>query len=274
MLKLESPVPGVAVIASGIDVARMTQAEWDALYGAWKENPVLVVRRQEMKLEQFLDYGRRFGRLKPHRVRKTRHPEFPEVTLMGVNTKKADGSVNKSVYNRGGGWHTDGPWDDETCKATQLLGLEIPSVGGDTLFASMYAAYEALPEELRQRIATLDAEYVYGGKQRLGIDLLDPVDQARPPTLYPLVRTHAETGRKTLYFNSYHILRIAGLPERESDALIAELTEHMVHPQAQYRHKWEAGDLVTWDNRCTLHAATGGYPLDERRIHWRCTIME
>ncbi|MDB5804191.1 MAG: Taurine dioxygenase [Betaproteobacteria bacterium] len=273
-MKLEQPAPGVGVIATEVDVCGMSAQEWDRLYQAWLAHSVLVVRGQHLEIGQFLDFGRRFGRVKPHRVRKSRHQEYPELTVMGVGTKKADGTKNDSVYNRGVSWHTDGPWDDEPCKATQLYGLEIPSYGGDTLFSNMYMAYDALPDALKQRIAGLDANYVYGGRKRIGVDLLEPEDQARPPTRYALVRVHPETGRKSLYFNPFHIQKIADLPEAESDALIEELTGHLVAPQADYRHKWQKGDLVVWDNRCTIHSATGGYPIEEKRVHWRCTIMD
>jgi alpha-ketoglutarate-dependent taurine dioxygenase len=88
------------------------------------------------------------------------------------------------------------------------------------------------------------------------------------------VRTHSETGRKALYVNPIHIGRIVGWPEAESAALIDELLSYMLQPGAEYRHKWEPGDLVIWDNRCSIHCATGGYPLNERRVHWRANIME
>ena len=274
MLKLEQPSPEVGVLATAVVVTRMTGSQWAALYRAWLDHSVLVVRAQQLDIDQFLAYGRRFGRVKPHRVHRTRHPQYPELTVMGTDTKKADGTTNASIYNRGVSWHTDGPWDEEICKATQLFGLEIPSYGGDTLFASMYVAYEALPGSLKERLAGLQAEYVYGGREKKGVDLLEPADQARPPTRYPLVREHSETRRKSLYFNPFHILRIADVSEAESDDLIADLSTRMVQAGREYRHKWQVGDLVTWDNRCTIHSATGGYPIDERRIHWRCTIME
>lgn len=264
----------IGAIVTGVDVARLSERDWQALYSAWLDHSVLIVRDQELDIASFLDYGRRFGRVKPHLVRRARHPDHPDLTVMGLGARKQDGSVNKSIYNRGQGWHTDGPWDHEVCKATQLYGLEIPSVGGDTLFANMYAAYAALPDDLKRRIAGLDAHYVYGGRNRTGVDLLEPEDQDRPPTRYPLVRTHPETGRTSLYFNPFHILRIADVDDAESDAIIEELTAQMIVPGADYRHQWRPGDLVTWDNRCTLHAAAGGYPIEERRIHWRCTIMQ
>ena len=273
-MKLERPDPRIGAIATEVDVRALSDADWNALYRAWLDGIVLVVRGQTLTMEEFLAYSRRFGRLKPHRVRKTRHPDHPELTLMGVGTRKPDGQVDQAIYNRGGGWHTDSPWDTEICKGTQLYGIAIPSRGGDTLFASMYEAYDSLSESLKKRLEGLQAEHAYGGRARKGNDLLEPEDRLLPPAVHPVVRTHEETGRKSLYANPTHILRIQGLGDSESDRLIAELTDHMVATPAQYRHKWQKGDIVIWDNRCALHSATGGYPIEEPRIHWRVTIMQ
>ncbi len=273
-MKIERPVPGIGAIVTDVDVRALSETDWNALYRAWLDGIVLVVRGQTLGIEEFLAYSRRFGRLKPHRVKRTRHAEFPELTVMGIGTRKADGKVDKTIYDRGGGWHTDSPWDIEICKATQLYAIAIPSYGGDTLFASMYEAYETLPESLKRRIAGLKAEHVYGGRGRRGNDLLDPEDRNRPPAVHPIVRVHEETGRTSLYANPYHIVRIQGLSDADNEALIAELTAHMVETKTQYRHKWQVGDIVIWDNRCALHSATGGYPIEEKRIHWRVTIMQ
>src|SRR6516225_9627254 len=273
-MKIDKPDRRIGAIATDVDVRSLSDADWNALYRAWLDGIVLVVRGQTLTIPEFLAYSRRFGRLKPHRVRRTRHPDFPELTVMGVGTRKADGQVDKVIYDRGGGWHTDSPWDQEICKGTQLYGIEIPSYGGDTLFASMYAAYDALPERLKKRIAPLKVEFRYGGRERKWFDLLDPEDQARPPAVHDMVRVHPETGRKSLYVNPTHVIRIVGMPEAEGDRLLAELYWYMLQPNAEYRHKWKAGDLVIWDNRCTVHSAAGGYPSDERRIHWRTTIIE
>jgi taurine dioxygenase len=273
-MKIDRPDPRIGAIATDVDVRALGDADWNALYQAWLDGIVLVVRGQTLTIDEFLAYSRRFGRLKPHRVKKTRHPEYPELTVMGVGTRKADGKVDKTIYDRGGGWHTDSPWDTEICKGTQLFALEIPSYGGDTLFASMYETYDTLPEALKQHLQGLKAEHVYGGRGRRGNDLLDPEDRNRPPAVHPIVRRHEESGRTSLYANPYHITRIQGLSDAESEKLIAELTDHMTATTAQYRHKWKAGDIVIWDNRCALHSATGGYPIEEKRIHWRVTIMQ
>ena len=273
-MHLELPDSGLGVIATDVDVTDLAHEDWTKLYQAWLQRNVLVVRGQTLSIEQFLEYSKRFGRLKPHRVRRTRHAEYPELTVMGVNTRTADGQVDSSVFQRGGEWHTDGPWDTDVVKATQLYGLEVPSVGGDTLFADMTAAYENLPAALKERIAGMNVEFAYGGRARKRIDLLDPEDRDLPAAIHPIVHVHSETGRKSLYVNPIHIVRIIDLPQGESDALIEELFTHMLKPNAQYRHQWQAGDVVIWDNRCTIHKAAGGYPLHERRVHWRVTVMQ
>jgi alpha-ketoglutarate-dependent taurine dioxygenase len=273
-MKLMKPDPRIGAIATDVDVRSLSDSDWTALYRAWLEGIVLVVRGQQLTMEEYLAYSRRFGRPKPHRVRKTRHAQYPELTMMGVGARKPDGGVDPAIYNRGGGWHTDSPWDTEICKATQLYAVAIPSHGGDTLFASMYEAYEGLPDTLKSRLEGLQAEHVYGGRARKGNELLEPEDRDLPPAVHPIVRVHEETGRKSLYANPTHILRIQGLSDAASDALIQELTGYMVNTPAQFRHKWAVGDIVIWDNRSALHAATGGYPIEEPRIHWRVTIMQ
>jgi taurine dioxygenase len=273
-MKIDRPHPKIGAIATDVDVRSLSDTDWNALYQAWLDGVVLVVRGQTLTIEEFLDYSRRFGRLKPHRVKKTRHPEHAELTVMGLGTRKPDGKVDKAIYDRGGGWHTDSPWDTDICKGTQLYGIAIPSIGGDTLFASMYEAYDTLSDGLKKRIEGLKAEHAYGGRGRRGNELLEPEDRMRPPAVHPIVRRHEESGRTSLYANPYHILRIQGLGDVESEALIGELTDHMVNTQAQYRHKWQVGDIVLWDNRCALHSATGGYPIEQQRVHWRVTIMQ
>jgi len=273
-MQIERPHPRIGALVSGVDVRSLSDDQWNTLYRTWLDSVVMVVRDQTLTKEEFLAYSRRFGRLKPHRVRKTRDPEHAELTVMGIGTRKADGQVNQAIYNRGGHWHTDSPWDDEVCKGTQLYGIAIPSTGGDTAFASMYEAYEALPDSLKQRIAGLSAEYIYGGKKREGHELLEPEDRQKPPAVYPMVRVHEETGRTSLYANPHHIVRIQGLGEADSEALVKELTPYMIGTPAQYQHKWRVGDIVIWDNRCGLHKACGGHPPDEPRIHWRTTIMQ
>ena len=164
-MHIEPASAKIGAIVTDLDMTRMSDEEWRRLYQAWLDHLVLVVRDQEFAIPQFLAVAERFGTLLPHVVKRTRHPDYPALTQMGQNTRKADGTIDKSVFARGQGWHTDGPWDTRgVCKATQLYGLEIPSVGGDTWFANMYASYEALPVTLKQRLEGVRADYGHGGR--------------------------------------------------------------------------------------------------------------
>jgi len=229
---------------------------------------------QSLQLDDFLRYSRRFGVVVPHPSKSTRHPERAEITVLGINKFRADGTLDQAIYRRGGeGWHTDGAYDDEPFKATQLYALAVPSRGGDTCFASMYAAYDALPARLKDRLDGRLGAFVYGGRSKSQA-LLNPEDRDRPPALHPIIRTHPETGRRGLYFDPGKILRIEGLDPADSDALIDELTDRMIVPEGEYRHAWRKGDVVIWDNRCSYHKAAADYPPEEDRIHWRVSIKE
>ena len=160
----------IGVEVTGVDVKVLDDADFAPIYQAWLDCNVLVVRDQKLTIEEFLNYSRRFGTIVPHPSKSTRHPEVPEITLLGVNKFNADGTLNQSIYRRGAeGWHTDGAYDEVPFKATQLYALAIPSTGGDTMFASMYAAYDGLPERLKVRLDGLAGGFTYadGGKHGL-----------------------------------------------------------------------------------------------------------
>ena len=258
----------------GVDVRALDDAGFGAIYRAWLDCNVVVVPDQQLTIDDFLRYSRRFGVIHPHPSKSTRHPEYPELTLLGVNKFRADGTLDDAIYRRGAeGWHTDGAYDVEPFKATQLYALAVPSRGGDTLFASMYAAYDALPQRLKNRLEGRQGLFTYGGRRK-ATALLNPEDRDWTPVRHPIIRTHPETGRKALYFDPGKILSIEGLDAAESDAIIDELTERMIQPDGEYRHRWRRGDIVIWDNRCSYHKAAGDYPPDEDRIHWRVSIKE
>jgi len=274
MVDVSYPDSEIGAVITGVDVTRMSDAEFDVIYQTWLERNVICVRGQSLAIEQFLAYSRRFGFVHPHPSKSTRHPEIPEITMLGFNKHRSDGTLDEVIYRRGAeNWHTDGAYDAEPFKATQLYALAIPSRGGDTLFASMYAAYAALPERLKQRLEGRLGAFTYGGR-RHATALLNEEDRDWQPVFHPVVRTHSETGRKALYFDPGKILRIEGLEAAESDALIEELAERMIQPGAQWRHQWQKGDIVIWDNRCSYHRAAADYPPDEERLHWRVSIKE
>ncbi|MDP6709615.1 MAG: TauD/TfdA family dioxygenase [Alphaproteobacteria bacterium] len=259
---------------TGVDVKRIDDRGFRPIYEAWLEFGVIAVREQELEITDFLCYSRRFGRIVPHPSRSTRHPDHAEITLLGVDKFRPDGTLDQAVYRRGAdNWHTDGAYDEVPFKATQLYALAVPSTGGDTHFASMHLAYDALPERLKRLLADRNGAFTYGGRKQAEA-LLNVEDRGRPPAIHPLVRVHAETGRKSLYFDPGKILYIEGLERRQSDDVIEELTARMIQPEAEYTHRWRPGDIVIWDNRCLVHKAAGDYPPEEDRIHWRVSIKE
>jgi taurine dioxygenase len=274
MVEIRQVGPGIGVEVSGVDVRTLDEAGFAPLYQAWLDHNVMVVTGQDLTIHQFLAYSRRFGIVTPHPSKSTRHPDLPEITLLGTGKFNTDGSLNQAIYRRGAeGWHTDGAYDEVPFKATQLYALAIPDTGGDTLFASGYAAYDAMPERLKQRLEGVSGAFTYGGRRKAQA-LLNPGDRDQTPAFHRLIRRHSETGRKSLYFDPGKILYIQNAEPAESDALIDELTALMIQPDAGYRHKWRVGDVVIWDNRCSYHKAAGDYPPEQDRIHWRTSIKE
>ena len=267
-LRIERPASRIGAIVRDLDVKALCTDEWRTLYRAWLEHNVLVLRGQDLTAAQFLEFGRRFGRPKPQGAPSKRHAEHPEITVMRNST--GTGAAARAPAQS---WHTDGPWDADVCKATQLYAVDVPSSGGDTRIASMYAAYEALPESLRRRIEGLRAEFAFGARHGETYDLLAP-GGAHTAAVHPIVRVHRESGRRALYVNPIHIVRVDGLTHAGSEQLIEDLLSFMLQPGAEYRHAWEPGDLVVWDNRSSIHANAGGHRPSERRTNWRVTIME
>jgi taurine dioxygenase len=275
-MKIRCLGEGIGAEITDVDVDTLDDAGFHEIYRAWLDYNVVCVRGQSLNPEQFLAYSRRFGRLVPHASKTTQHPEHPEITMLGVNKFNADGTLNNKIYRRGAtNFHTDGNFEEEPYKATQLYCKAVPSRGGDTYFASMYAAYDALPANLKRALEGKYGVYVYGGRRKEYNPLLTREDfDNRKPVRHLILGIHRETGKPVLYFDSVKISHIEGSSADESNALIDELTGYMTPHGAQYTHKWQVGDLVIWDNRACYHKAAGDYPPDEERIHWRVSIKE
>jgi taurine dioxygenase len=263
--------PALGAELTGVDLGTASPALMDRVYQAFLDHAVLVVRDQALTPEQFGAFGARFGAVQPHPVTRNRHPDDPRITVLGTDPGP---TTDRAVLMRGVGWHTDMAYETRPAKATALYAREVPTIGGDTLFASMYAAYDALPPSLRARLDPLMGVFKYGGRTAYGTEILTEAQKAKPAVEHRVVRVHPETGRKALYVNPYHSLGLAGVAPAESDAMLDEIfAEHLVRPEWEYRHKWRPGDVVVWDNRCLVHSATGDYPLDQRRHIWRVCIM-
>lgn len=277
MPEIRKLTPRMGAEIVGVDARHIDDALFNWIYQAFLEHVVIVLRDQQLDMQQFLSLGRRFGPLRPHFVKKARHADYPELMIM--DNQVLDSRVDQrshqtevSLVRLATVWHTDMSYEPERPNATMMYALAVPSTGGDTPMANMYAAYETLPLELRKTIEPLSATYLYGGSKKRQQDRIDEEDRKRAPAVHRLVEIHPETGRKLLYFNHGQIMQVLGVSQDESAAIIAALAEHTESLDGDYRHKWRANDLVVWDNRCSIHTATGDYPLHEHRSMWRTTI--
>lgn len=256
---------------SGLDMLSAWDDETRATVNqAFLDHIVLIFRDQTLTPLQFMAFAGRFGALQPHVAKKYRHPEAEDIVMM-TNVDK-DGKFDAVGASRGVGWHSDLSYDRVPAKATLMHAIELPDRGGDTRFANMYMAYETMPEDLKRRITGLKAEFRYGGRDGLSRAHLSAEDKAKPPVVHPVVRLHPETGRPSVYVNPYHALSIVGLPRDESDALLDEIFAWCDRPEFQWRHRWQPGDTIVWENRSAVHTATMDYPRDQRRIFMRATV--
>jgi len=255
----------MAAEVTGVDLTGdLPQATVDRIRQAWLDHTVLVFRNQDLSPATQAAFTRRLGDLEHHTVSEYTHPEVPEVFIIS-NIKKDGKYVGAAKSGRH--WHSDSQFLEIPSAGSLLYGLEVPPEGGDTLFASMYAAYDTLSDEMKARIA--DLRIVCSRVKAWPISYpnrppLTEEQKARlPDVVHPLVRTHPETGRKSLYIGGNVVWEIVGMPYEEGRALLDELRRHATQDRFTYRHRWRKGDAVMWDNRCTLHSAT---PYDEERF--------
>ena len=243
-------------------VSRLRQALGD--YG------VLFFRNQSLTPQQHIAFADRFGPINVNRFFTT-VPDYPMI----AEVRKDPGHTR----NIGGGWHTDHSYDQVPACGSILISRETPNVGGDTLFASMYAAYEALSDGLKQTLSNLRAwhssRHTFGPEamERRG-DLNDRLlnaEQATQDAVHPVVIRHPISGKPALYVNPGFTLRFDGWTEEESRPLLQYLFTHSVRPEFTYRFAWQAGSVAFWDNRATWHYAANDYP-GERRLMHRITV--
>jgi taurine dioxygenase len=258
---------------TGVDLRSPVDGETrDKLNQVFRDYAVVAVRDQQLSAAQFLEAMKIFGDIFWQHNPRFAVPECPQIHYISNQDTLDDGRV----YIPGEGYHTDHSNDVEPPKATALHAVKLPKAGGDTQFVNMYEAYEALPEVLKERIDYLQARHVYQSrhsKRKLPQLTEERKRIASETVVHPLVRTHPETGRKALYINPIRIEEIIGMPEPEALALLDELLEHATQEKFQYRHKWKAGDVVIWDNRCLLHKANGDYPVSEVRYLYRLMLQ-
>jgi taurine dioxygenase len=256
----------------GIDLARPVSAEAKAvLNDAFVAHSVLVIREQSLSPQQVVGAVELFGRVFPQHNTRFAIPECPQIHYISNNDRFPDGRR----YIPGEGWHTDHSNDARPPKATVLHAVSLPERGGDTQFANMAAAHAALSGSLQDRIAGLVAVHVYQSSHSARkLMTLSDANKERVPNavLHPLVRTHPENGRKSIYLNPIRIEGILGMDHKEALPLLDDLLEYATAERFQYRHRWQPGDLVIWDNRCLLHKANGDYDMEQTRYLYRVML--
>lgn len=261
----------------GIDLIKPLDASVvEQLQRALGEHGCLLFRNAALTPEQHIAFSRQFGPLESHVVGEFNLPAYPEIFV--VSNVREKGRLKGAVY-AGQYWHSDLSYMEKPSMGSLLLCHEMPEVGGDTMWANMYLAYEALSEPMKNLLGGLRAIHDYSHaydtyfaktKER---PPLTPEQKAKtPPVQHPAVRIHPVTGKKALYVNPGFTVGFVGMPEEESQPILDFLFRHSTRPEFIYRHKWRVNDLVFWDNRCTMHYALSDYDFSVRRHMQRTTI--
>jgi taurine dioxygenase len=277
-LRVRRISPTVGAEIDGVDLSAADGPTLTAIRQALLDHLVVVVRDQRLEPEDHLAIARSFGDLEPPHPVFPHLPDHPQVSVL----ENRDGA---GVDN--GEWHTDVTFRERPALGSLLYARIVPEVGGDTLWANMEAAYEALSEPVRRSIDELEAvHHVCGGGphgrvpnyrdilggQPDGHRRIAEIEGEFPPVLHPVVRTHPETGRRALFVNRSFTTAIDGLSKLESASLLGMLHEHAEQPRFQMRHRWRADDFVVWDNRSTQHFAVSDYAPEHRLMH-RVTVL-
>ena len=239
------------------------------------ERSVVTIRNQQLSEDDQVRFARRFGDLQRIFIKEAVSAAYPELFIVSniIENGRPIGSADAGRF-----WHTDGAYLAKPHSVSMLYSIEVPAKDGvalgDTRFAGMGAAYDALPATTKARIDGLRAVHSLLHRYGTKTGAADMAERSRefPPASHPLVIRHPASGRKCLYLSEGYTTHIEGIPRDESDALLAELCEHVVKPEFIYRHSWSPGELVIWDNLATLHHATFDYALPQRRLMRRATV--
>lgn len=263
--------PAIGAVVEGLDLARsLDMSEFDALQAALVRHQVLFFRDQRLTPKQHRDFAARFGPLHIHPIYPN-HSEAPEVIVLdSAVTDLTDNAI----------WHTDVTFTERPPMGSVLLARVVPPQGGDTLWASCSAAYEALSPALQQFLLTLSATHNISqsfpaerfGMSREAAEKLETAKRNNPPVKHPVVRTHPVSKRRGLFVQEGFTTHINELTPAESRALLDFLFHHSIRPEFTVRWKWREGDLAFWDNRNTLHYATDDYR-PARRVMNRATVV-
>src|SRR5437868_4947954 len=271
-MRIEPLAGALGADIHGVDLRRLTDADWRELHAAFLRYSVLAIREQHLEPADIMEVGARFGEpcFYPFVTGIDRFPFIFEVVKEEAETT-----------NFGGNWHSDTTYLEQPPLGTLLYAVETPSHGGDTLFANTAAAYEALSDGMRKMVDSLvgvnSAGLKYGGGRskmhsKIGGMKVHDTDSAEEyEAEHPVARTHPETGKKALYVSRSHTIRFRDMTEEESRPIVDWLQAHITRPEFTCRVRWEAGTLTVWDNRCTVHNAVNDYHGQRRRMR-RLTV--
>jgi len=270
-MEVRSTDGGLGAEIRGVDLREHDDAGFSDIHDAWLNNLVLLFRGQRLSDADLIAFSRRFGELDLAPIQESgrRFVEgMPELYV--VSNVIENGEPIGSLGSGEAYWHTDMSYLDDPPKASMLYALEVPPAGGDTAFVNMYSVYEALPADLQRRISGLrvkhDGTYNSGGYMRQGVTPSDDPREA-PGTFHPLVCTHPETGRSMLYLGRRRNAYLEGFDLDASEALLDELWAYVERPEFSWHNEWRVGDLVLWDNRCTMHRRDPFDPAARRVMH-------
>jgi taurine dioxygenase len=258
----------------GADLAGPSDHALDRIRAALRDHLVLRFRGAALNDAGYVAFGRTFGEIEPPeahtRTDSMTAPEFPEMSVISnvVENGVARGEAGDGELK----WHTDHGFMERPAGFTMLLAREVPAKGGDTSFLNMYRAYEELPDDLRGRVqgrsVKHQASHSSTGQRRPGwLDLASDDPRDLPGAVHPIVRTHPETGRKALFLGRRFGSYVPPLPLEQSEALLDEIWAHATRDEFAWTQKWRVGDLIIWDNRCTMHRRDGFAGHGRRRMH-------
>ena len=260
--------PALGAEIEGVDLRdAIDNALARRLLDIWHQHLVILMRNQTLDEDAQVRFAETFGQ--PAKVSSGRSFSQKHASVMLISNIREDGKPIGALPDGEMHFHTDQCHQEIPAKATMLYAMEVPSTGGDTLFANTHTAYETLPEDIKRRIAGRRALNAYEKDTTLRSASYDDVGAS---CWHPVVRTHPATGRKALYVNRLMTREIEGLRRTESDAILELLFDHQEQAKFVYGHVWRPGDILMWDNRCTLHARTD-FSASERRLLRRVTIL-
>jgi taurine dioxygenase len=260
----------VGVEILGVDLRNdLPDAVVEAIRDAWHSHCVILIRDQSLDEEAQVRFAQRFGDL--GKVLHTHNGRSSLPGVMYISNIRENGKLIGALPDGEMYFHSDQCYIEHPSVGTMLYAMEVPSRGGDTIFANMFAAYDELPEDLKRRIDGRSALNVYDYENAATVRGSEPKDGV-PSWAHPMVKVHPASGRKALYFNRLMTHHIVGMERAESEALLSRLFDHQEQERFLYRHVWRPGDLIMWDNRSTLHARSD-FDASERRLMRRTVVV-